>query len=153
MTRTWPMLTVVVLVTLLAGVAAAADVNVNIGWPPPLIIERPQVVVVPETRVYRAPKLEYNVFVFGGKYYSLHNDQWFMTVKAGAPWTPVVFERVPIEVRAVPVKYYKIPPGHAKKMKDRDHDRGHGRDEDDDHGRGKHHDKGCPPGLAREGRC
>ncbi len=146
MTRTWPLLTVLVVVTLLAGVAAAADVNINIGWPPPLIVERPQVVVVPETRVYRAPNLEFNLFVFGGKYYSLHNDQWFMTVKVGAPWTPIVFEHVPIEVRAVPVKYYKIPPGHAKKMKDRD-------DDDDDRGRGKDHGKGCPPGLAKQGRC
>jgi hypothetical protein len=32
---------------------------------------------------------------------------------------------------AVPVAYYKIPPGHAKKM-------------------GGH---GCPPGLAKQGRC
>jgi hypothetical protein len=147
MTRTWPLLTVaLVVVALLAGVAAAGDVNMNINldWPPPLIVEQPRVVSVPDTRVYRAPNLEFNVFVFGGKYYSLHNDQWFMTVKVGAPWTPVVYERVPVEVRAVPVKYYKIPPGHAKKMRDRD---------DDDQGRGKEHGKGCPPGLAKQGRC
>ena len=145
MTRTWTPLTIAVVVALFAGVAVAGDVNVNIGWPPPLILEKPQVVVVPETRVYRAPNLEFNVFVFGAKYYSLHNDQWFMTVKVGAPWTPIVFERVPIEVRGVPVKYYKIPPGHAKKMKDRD--------DDDDQGRGKDRGKGCPPGLAKQGRC
>src|SRR5262245_36105821 len=143
MTRTWPLLTIaLVVVALLASVAAAADVNMNInlGWPPPLIVEKPRVVVVPDSGVYRAPNLEFNVFVFGGKYYSLHNDQWFMTVKVGAPWTPVVYERVPAEVRAVPVKYYKIPPGHAKKMRDRD----------DDQGRPG---KGCSPGLAKQGRC
>jgi len=148
MTRTWPLLTIaLVVVALLASVAAAADVNMNInlGWPPPLIVEKPRVVVVPDSGVYRAPNLEFNVFVFGGKYYSLHNDQWFMTVKVGAPWTPIVYEHVPVEVRAVPVKYYKIPPGHAKKLRDRD--------DDDDQGRGKEHGKGCPPGLAKQGRC
>jgi hypothetical protein len=145
MTRMWPPLTVALVVALLTGVAAAADVSVNIGWPPPLIIDKPRVVVVPDSRVYHAPNLEFNLFLFGGKYYSLHNDQWFMTVKVGAPWTPIVYEHVPVEVRAVPVKYYKIPPGHAKKLRDRD--------DDDDQGRGKEHGKGCPPGLAKQGRC
>ena len=147
MTRTWPLLTIaLVVVALLASVAAAADVNMNInlGWPPPLIVEKPRVVVVPDSGVYRAPNLEFNVFMFGGKYYSLHNDQWFMTVKVGAPWTPIVYERVPVEVRAVPVKYYKIPPGHAKKMRE---------DGEDDQRRGSEHGKGCPPGLAKQGRC
>jgi len=145
MTRMWPPLTVALVVALLTGVAAAADVSVNIGWPPPLIIDKPRVVVVPDTRVYHAPNLEFNLFLFGGKYYSLHNDQWFMTVKVGAPWTPIVYEHVPVEVRAVPVKYYKIPPGQAKKMR--------ARDDDDDQGRAREHGKGCPPGLAKQGRC
>ena len=114
-------------VALSAGSAVAADVNINSGWPPPAILRKPAVVVVPETKVYRAPSLEFNVFVFGGKYYSLHNDRWYMTARVGAPWTPLIVEHVPTEVRAVPVKYYKIPPGYAK--------------------------KGCPPGLAKQGRC
>ena len=100
--------------------------------------------MIPESKVYRAPNLEFNVFVFGGRYYSLHNDQWFVSVKVGAPWTPVVVARVPVEVRAVPVRDYKVPPAHAKKMHDRD---------DDDQGRGNGHGKGCPPGLAKQGRC
>jgi len=131
-------------VALSAGSAVAADVNINSGWPPPTILKKPAVVVVPETKVSRAPSLEFNVFVFGGKYYSLHNDRWYMTARVGAPWTPLIVEHVPAEVRAVPVKYYKIPPGYGKtpgygrKMKD-----------DDSPGRGK----GCPPGLAKQGRC
>jgi hypothetical protein len=144
MSSTRAVFALLVVLTLSAGVAAGAEVNVNIGWPPPLILEKPRVVVIPESHVYRAPNLEFNVFMFGGRYYSLHNDQWFVTVKVGAPWTPVVFERVPVEVRGVPARYYKIPPGHAKKMRDRD---------DDEQGRGKDHGKGCPPGLAKQGRC
>ena len=43
---------------------------------------------------------------------------------------------VPPPVIAVPVKYYKIPPGHAKKMS-----------REDEGG------KVCPPGQAKKGRC
>jgi len=145
MGRTWSLIiATLVLVAVATSAASAAEVNVNVGWPPPTILKKPTVVAVPETAVYRAPSLEFNVFVFGGKYYSLHNDRWYVTARVGAPWTPLIVEHVPAEVRAVPVKYYKIPPGHAKnagnanKMKD-----------DDGPGRGK----GCPPGLAKQGRC
>lgn len=108
MTRTWPLLTAaVVVIALLPGVAAAADANESVAWPPPLILEKPRVVLVPESHVYRAPNLAFTVFMYDGKYYSLHDGQWFVAVKVGAPWTPIVFESVPIEVRAIPVKYYK----------------------------------------------
>ena len=125
-----------------ADSAVAGDVNINVGWPPPVIVEKPRVILVPETKVYRAPNVEFNVFMYGGKYYSLHNDRWFVALKVGAPWTHVLVDHVPVEVRAVPVKYYKVPPGHMKKAKFKPGD-------DDDHGRGK----GCPPGLAKQGRC
>ncbi len=145
MNRTCSLVVVIAVlaVALGAGVAAAGDVNINIGWPPPLIVEKPRVVLVPETKVYTVPSLEFNVFMFGGKYWSLHGDNWFVTAKVGAPWTPVVIEKVPVEIRTVPVKYYKVPPGHAKRMKDKDDNGGHP-------GKGP---KGCPPGLAKQGRC
>jgi hypothetical protein len=143
-TRSLAVIIALVGVALCAGLASATDVNVNIGWPPPLIIEKPRVVLVPETKVYVAPQLDFNVFVYNGRYYSLHNDRWFVTVKLGGPWTQVVVEKVPVEIRGVPVKYYKIPPGHAKKLKAK-------MDNDDDHGKGG--GKGCPPGLAKQGRC
>ena len=68
MARTYSLFIAAVLtgIALLAGVAAAGDVNISVGWPPPLIIEKPRVVMVPETQVYRAPQLEFNLFVFDG---------------------------------------------------------------------------------------
>lgn len=124
------------------GTAAAGDVNISIGAPPvvvapPVITAQPQLVVVPGTAVYRAPQVDFNVFLFGGRYWSHHNDVWFVAPHPGAGWTRVAVASVPREVRAVPVTYYKVKPKHAKHMK---HER-------------EHEGRGCPPGLSKQGRC
>jgi hypothetical protein len=108
-------------------------VTINIGAPPPPIIvaSPPKVLVVPGTPVYYAPSVSHNLFVYGGSYYTLHNGHWFYAKKPGAAWVFVPIEKVPRPVIGVPVTYYKIPPGHAKKMGD-----------DDGHGKGKGWRKG-----------
>lgn len=115
---------------------AQVNVNLNIGQPPPVIFAAPpRVVVVPKTPVYYAPDTSYNVFFYDGRYYSLHNGGWFLATSHRGPWAFVPVEQVPRPVVLVPARYYKIPPGQAKKMArfERDHDR------DDD--RGRHHDR------------
>ena len=111
--------------SLIAGVAgllataatAAADVTINIAPPPPLIVAAPpRLVVVPGTPVYYAPAASINLFAYQGRYYTLYGDRWFVATGPGHPWVYVPVKRVPARVRAVPVAYYKIPPGHAKKM-------------------------------------
>ena len=117
--------------------AAGAEVNIHIGVPapvvvapapppivvapprqvvvapPPAIVAQPQFVVVPGTNVYHVPNAGFNVFVFGGKYYSHHYDQWFVASSHTGHWRPVSMNHVPRPVLAVPVTYYRIPPGHA----------------------------------------
>src|SRR5438046_1227841 len=113
---------------------ANVSVNVNVpGPPPPAVVfpAPPRLVVVPGTPVYYAPGVEENVFVFRGHYYSFHNGAWFYAPTYRGPWRFVRAERVPVAVRRVPVKYYAIPPGHAKKL----------------------HAAHCPPGHAKHGRC
>jgi hypothetical protein len=100
---------------------AHADVNVgiNIGAPapPPVIVAAPPgVILVPGTNVYHAPSASFNVFVHQGRYYSFHNGAWFVTTRWGTPWAVIAVERVPKPVLGVPVAYYRIPPGHAKRM-------------------------------------
>jgi hypothetical protein len=125
------------LLALLAGwyvvPAAAADVKigVNIGIPAPppppaiVITAPPPMVAIPGSAVLHAPGVSFNVFLFGGRYYSFHEGAWFVAERPGAPWTVVVVDRVPAAVRAVPVRYYRVPPGHAKQRdRDRDDDRG-----------------------------
>jgi hypothetical protein len=145
------MLRLLVLASIVVAMAASpamADgvkIGVNIGIPsppivvvpPPVVIASPpQLVVVPGTPVFYAPGASINVFAYGGHYYSFHEGAWFVAAAPGRPWVAVAPAKVPRHVLAVPVTYYKIPPGHAKKL---------GRDG----GRGR----GCPPGLAKQGRC
>ena len=83
---------------------------------PPVVIQSPpQLVVVPGTPVYYAPGLNVNFFYYGGQYYTLHNNAWFVATAYNGPWAFMAVEYVPQPVLAVPVQYYKVPPGHWKK--------------------------------------
>jgi hypothetical protein len=127
---------------------ADVSVNINVGPPPVIFSAPPRVVVIPRTPVAYAPDTSYNVFVYGGRYFSFHDGAWFLAASHGGPWTLVPAEHVPRPLLAVPVKYYKIPPGHMKK-----HRHHHGHDRDHHHGRGGKHRDHCPPGHAKQGRC
>lgn len=112
------------------------SIGVNIGSPPPLppaivLPAPPQLVVVPGTPVYYAPSLSVNYFAYGKRYYSHHNGAWFMASSYAGPWSYIAVERVPRPVLAVPVTYYKVPPGHWK--------RGEGRPPWASHGKGHRH--------------
>jgi len=96
---------------------------------PPVLVSPPRVVIVPGTQVYTVPSASYDVFVFGGQYYSYHHGTWFHSPRHGAAWTPVAVNVVPVPVRTLPAKHWKggppqkvevetvkkCPPGHAKK--------------------------------------
>lgn len=105
---------------LMGPAPAHADVNIGINLgtpaPPPIVVTPPQLVVVPGSTVYYAPGAAYNLFVFGGRYYSFHDGVWFYSSTGKGGWAVIANERVPRPVLAVPVTYYKVPPGHAKKM-------------------------------------
>src|SRR5262245_63296946 len=142
-----------------ASPALAGDVRigVNIGTPPPPVVvapappvvvaPAPAVVVTPPSITFGgppplvvvpgAPTVQYvptgafNVFVFGGRYYSFHNGYWFHAGHYNGPWAHIKTERVPAPVIGVPVTYYRVPPpGHVA-------------------GPAGH----CPPGQAKKGRC
>jgi len=73
-------------------------------------------------------------------YYTFHDGAWFYANRHSGPWTFMPTERVPRPVNGVPVTYYKVPPGHAKKM-------------GNPPGAPVSSARGCPPGLAKQGRC
>lgn len=107
---------------LLGAVSAEAQnvsIGVNIGSPPPpppmVIVAPPQLVVVPGTPVYYAPGLNVNFFFYQGQYFTFHDGSWFVARAHNGPWAFVALERIPKPVLAVPVQYYKVPPGQLKK--------------------------------------
>jgi hypothetical protein len=107
---------------LLGAIPAQADnisIGINIGSPPPpppiVVAAPPQLIVVPGTPVYYAPGLNVNFFFHEGRYYTFHGGSWFVGAAHKGPWTFVAVEHMPRPVLAVPVQYYKVPPGHWKK--------------------------------------
>jgi len=97
---------------------ADVSVNINIGPPPPIVVSAPPTVVVVPTvpAVQYVPSLSVDVFVYGGHWYYWHGGHWFVGPSYQGPWTYVLVERVPAPVLAVPVRYYKVPPGHLKTL-------------------------------------
>ena len=124
--------------------AVAGDVNVGVHIgipvpPPPRIVlpAPPPVVVVPNTTGSYAPGVDFNLFVYGGRYYTIHDGAWFYSPRHSGPWVFIPTERVPRPVVGVPMKYYKVPPGQAMKAAAPPAASG----------------GFCPPGQAKKGRC
>ena len=88
---------------------------VVVAQPPVIIQTPPQLVVVPGTPVYYAPGVNFNYFAYGGQYYVFHGGEWFYATAYSGPWGYIALEHVPQPVLAVPVPYYKVPPGHWKR--------------------------------------
>ena len=107
------------------------NVAINIGQPPPVIVAQPVLVPVQASPVYYAPSYGSDVFFYGGRYYTVRDDRWYYASRLNAPWVSITIGKVPRQILAVPVAYYRVPPGHLK------------------HARGGH----CPPGQAKKGRC
>jgi hypothetical protein len=116
---------------LAAPARSQVSVAVNIGQPPPVIVAQPVLVPVQASPVYYAPSYGSDVFFYDGRYYTVRDDRWFYAARVNTPWVAIAVGKVPRQILAVPVGYYRVPPGHLK------------------HARGRH----CPPGQAKKGRC
>lgn len=156
---------VLIAVTAFTSAPAQAQVHVDIGirLPGP-----PALVVVPGTPVYYAPRAPANVFFYGHQYWVFANGGWYVGPGWNGPWTAVPPPYVPPPILQVPVAYYPVRPpqwrewrrdapprweaNHGREWREEPHERGWREREErwDKHeGRGK----GCPPGLAKQGRC
>jgi hypothetical protein len=121
-------------VAIAAPAQSQVSVQVNIGQPPPVVVARPVLVPVQASPVMYAPSYGSDLFFYDGRYYTVRDDHWFYAARVNSPWVSIAIGKVPQQILAVPVTYYRIPPGHLK------HARG---------GVGVH----CPPGQAKKGRC
>ena len=90
--------------------AARVDVgvSVNIGPPPIVVAEPPEVVLVPRTQVYFVPSLEFDVFFYNGYWWSPRGERWYRARAYNGPWRIVERRFVPGPVFRVPRDYRSI---------------------------------------------
>lgn len=139
-------------------VQAQVHVDIGIRLPGP-----PALVVIPGAPVYYAPRAPANVFFYANQYWVFTPGGWHVGPTWNGPWVVVQAVRVPPPILRVPVQYYPVPPGHWKGWKRHDPPRWetqYGREwREEGHEREwrereeKWDRKGCPPGLAKQGRC
>ena len=154
------------ILTTLGPVRVHAQVRVDIGIQLPA---PPPFVVIPGLPVYHAPSAPANVFFYGHQYWAFQGGGWYFGQSWNGPWAIVEPARVPAPILQVPVRYYPAPPAEWKEWRrdapprweqhyGRDwHEEAHEREWREREDRWAQHGgkegKGCPPGLAKQGRC
>lgn len=85
--------------------------NINIGFN---IGSYPQLVLVPGSPVYYAPRQTANFFFYDGLYWVYRDDTWYSSGWYNGPWEFVAPQYVPLYVLRVPVRYYRQPPQYFR---------------------------------------
>lgn len=85
--------------------------NVNIGFN---LGSYPQLVLIPGSPVYYAPRLNSNFFFYDGLYWVYRDDEWYSSSWYNGPWESVGPQYVPLFVLRVPVRYYRQPPQYFR---------------------------------------
>lgn len=116
MTETSTLIALLLAGNLLAPAPAPVDVNVGVTVAPPAlaVTSPPLLAAVPGSPVFYAPSANYNLFVYGDRYYSFHRNTWFSAASPGSTWNIIATSRVPKPVLAVPATYYKTRAQHTK---------------------------------------
>lgn len=105
---------------------ATAELNINIGIGVPskkvMVVEPPEVVVIPGTYIYIAPDLDEDVFFYRGHWWKSHGRKWYRADDFGGPWMVISIGNLPRGLRELPPHYRdlppgleRMPPGHVKK--------------------------------------
>ncbi len=135
------------------------DIGIHLGGPPALT-------VIPGAPVYYAPQAPENIFFYAHQYWAFAGAGWYVAPTWNGPWAVVEPVYVPAPILQIPVAYYHVPPGHWKEWRreapprweehygrewhEEPHERGW-REREEHWTRGE--GRGCPPGLAKQGRC
>jgi len=135
---------------------AQFSIDVHIGEPPPVVVSAPPtMVLMPETQMYVAVGVPYDIYFISGHYYYLNGGHWFWGPRYGGPWTYVAIEKLPPGLRRYKVTQlhafrdreyngYKArgPAFHGKYFvaENEDHDEHPGRGNGRGRGRGDKHD-------------
>ena len=103
---------------LTAPLAAQAQFSLDIGFPGVNIginmPAYPQLVLVPGSPVYYAPRASSNFFFYDGLYWVYRSDNWYSSSWYNGPWQSIEPDYVPLYVLRVPVRYYRQPPSYFR---------------------------------------
>jgi hypothetical protein len=84
---------------------AEVSVSINLGPPPIVVAEPPQVVMIPHSQVHFVPDPNIDVFFYGGYWWSPRGDRWYRARAYNGPWGVIGRNRVPRAVIYVPRDY------------------------------------------------
>ncbi|WP_460594173.1 hypothetical protein [Geomonas sp. Red276] len=82
--------------------------NVNLGPPPIVVAQPPEVVMMPSTGVYFVPGVEFDIFFYNGYWWSPRGDRWYRARAYNGPWRVVSRRGVPGPVYGVPRDYRRV---------------------------------------------
>ena len=133
--------------------ASAADVSVGLRvgdrytGPRVAYVREPDLVMVPGTRVYYTSSSDYDLYRYGGNWYTYYDGGWYRASRPNGPFKFISYQSVPRQVRYVPSEYrsWRTPRGYAYgTYKNGRWYRNQNWQEHQD-ARGRHHNKGYRP--------
>ena len=66
---------------------AGVDVNISVGFPPPIVFAAPpEVVVIPETYVYAVPDVNVDLFFYNGWWWRPWQGRWYRSRNYNSGW-------------------------------------------------------------------
>jgi hypothetical protein len=99
-----------------AEAGTSLSVNLRIGDPYPrgelVFRDEPDIVMVPDTRVYYVRNSDYDVFRYGRYWYLCDEGVWFRARTHRGPFKHISFTTVPRAVVYVPEKHWRHWRGH-----------------------------------------
>lgn len=97
---------------------AAAQVGVEVSLPGVSIGINlpiyPELVLLPGSPVYYAPRTNANYFFYDGLYWVYNDDNWYSSDWYNGPWQTVGPQSVPLFVLRIPVRYFRRPPAYFR---------------------------------------
>jgi hypothetical protein len=84
---------------------AEVSVSINLGPPPIMVSQPPEVVMIPQSQVHFVPDPNIDVFFYGGFWWSPRGERWYRARAYNGPWGVIERRRVPRAVLYVPRDY------------------------------------------------
>ena len=118
LSRIYPFLLMILALSCLAAggagdARAEVSININLGPPPIVVAEPPEIVMVPGSRVYFVPDPHIDVFFYGGFWWSPRGSRWYRARAYDGPWVHMAPSAVPRAVVYMP-RDYRVRYGHER---------------------------------------